>query len=275
MIRDEIKTFKSYSDILKKGKCEPGVELENWVNTNVADYPLGRSAKRTTTSRAELSQWYIIYKVLAPQTQIPEHPCKLNSVLYPSAVDILLVYDHFRPCPKEEETLMVAFDSIIDRKIISNGPPLPEHISQRDWYRDALRDALKAISKTSKRAMSASPDDRKQEPIVQCNITSQSPNIMGQHFDIAISQPHSSHLPVTQSIDSIDQDPDFLPISSPPFAMDNTYDFIPDIITRHGNHAYEIDQMEAQVMDFGEISLGPTDCHYENDEGCKNLGVVP
>ena len=75
-IKDAIKDFNTYSESFKKGRCQPKVELEDWIKANTALYEAGRLEKAKAKSRTELGHWYVTYMVLSPEKVILEHPCK-------------------------------------------------------------------------------------------------------------------------------------------------------------------------------------------------------
>lgn len=80
-IKDERKEFKTYSDDLKKSRCEPKVEMENWITANITLFEAGRQEKAKARSRTELGHWYITYMALATENKIVQHPCKPISTL--------------------------------------------------------------------------------------------------------------------------------------------------------------------------------------------------
>jgi uncharacterized C2H2 Zn-finger protein len=65
--------LKAYEDSLRKGEGRIDPELEQWVQANSARYDVERSSK---AKKLELGHWYIIFKTLASEVKIPDHPCK-------------------------------------------------------------------------------------------------------------------------------------------------------------------------------------------------------
>jgi hypothetical protein len=67
---------KAYADSLKKGKGSIDPIRERWIEANTDRYMIGRPSKHNP--KLELGQWYVIFKTLAPEAKIPEHPCKMS-----------------------------------------------------------------------------------------------------------------------------------------------------------------------------------------------------
>jgi hypothetical protein len=65
--------LKAYKESLGKGERRIDPELEQWVLANSARYDVERSSK---SKKLELGEWYIIFKTLASEVKIPDHPCK-------------------------------------------------------------------------------------------------------------------------------------------------------------------------------------------------------
>jgi hypothetical protein len=72
--------LKSYTDSLKSKKGGPSGDpdpyREKWVLANTPRFESGRSARLKANAKLELGQWYTIFKTLAPDMEILEHPCK-------------------------------------------------------------------------------------------------------------------------------------------------------------------------------------------------------
>jgi hypothetical protein len=69
--------LKGYVDSLKKGKGSIDETREKWIEVNTHRYMIGRSSK--PNPKLELGQWYIIYRTLASDAEVPEHPCKISA----------------------------------------------------------------------------------------------------------------------------------------------------------------------------------------------------
>jgi hypothetical protein len=73
IIKDRLKI---YTESIKKGKSRVDPELTQWVQANTVKYEIGRTSDPKANSKLELGQWYIIFKTIAKEMKILEHPCK-------------------------------------------------------------------------------------------------------------------------------------------------------------------------------------------------------
>src|ERR1700722_19591595 len=108
--------LKAYNNSLKKGKTPIDAELDQWVDANTARYNVGR---HLANPKLELGQWYTIFRVLASNGTVSEHPCKKPTS--PNMGLLLrnpLVYDYGIP-PSEyiEERILLINDNVVESRI--------------------------------------------------------------------------------------------------------------------------------------------------------------
>jgi hypothetical protein len=273
-IKDAIKDFNTYSDSFKKGRCEPRVELEEWIKANTALYEAGRSEKANAKSRTELGHWYVTYMALSPENKILEHPCKLKSVPEFAATETFLVYDYatIPHADMAEEKILIANDFIVESRIQAHGPPPSEPEPQREWYRDALRDALRIAARTTRNvtftqassssapmntSLSAqgSSSNSLQRPALEfdhfaSNMSgvSASPSVHNSLSDIALSP--EDYLSSTQSVSAMRGEPTLLGSSMMGVGMNYGWDYPPSGVAQ-GNDQYQMGPVDPQYMDYG------------------------
>jgi hypothetical protein len=144
------KKIKEQWDAFTKGKCQFNQKMENWIEANTPAYEAGRPDKTKTKSRNELGHWYVMYTCLAPGMKILEHPCKLFAFLEYTSIELYIVYDTATIPHSEmaEERILLINDKIVESRIEAHGLPPSDPNQQREWYRDALRDALRISAET-------------------------------------------------------------------------------------------------------------------------------
>jgi hypothetical protein len=67
-LADYCKTYKSTTGT---GQSYP--DLPGWITRNTDKYNIGRP---NPNPKLRLGQWYINFKILFPDADVPDHPCK-------------------------------------------------------------------------------------------------------------------------------------------------------------------------------------------------------
>jgi len=170
-INDEIKNFNAYSNLLKKNRCSPKLEIEEWIKTNTAMYESGRSSKTKANARAELGLWYTMWSVLAApyRKEIPKHP----------------FYDYAPPEYSDyvEEDILLVYKNMTHSRIDAHGSPPSDLQSSLMWHEDILRDSLKIVKRVKKKVTYVQPEAS--APAMNPLQSIHSPNsIMGATSDI-------------------------------------------------------------------------------------------
>ncbi|KAK5657955.1 hypothetical protein OQA88_2507 [Cercophora sp. LCS_1] len=130
-------SLKSFTDSLRRSDEGQDAARDRWISANIDEFKIGRDPK--INPRLELGQWYIMFAVLFPGTQVPEHPFYEDFEMGTEVVieQILFVYDN------------AVRASLSERDSSENGPPPPTDPERsREFFRHILSSALNIAAHT-------------------------------------------------------------------------------------------------------------------------------
>jgi len=171
-----------------------------------------------------------------------------------------------------EEKILLANDIIVESRIEAHGPPPSDQDLQREWYRDALRDALRISAKTTRNVTYT--QERRSSALMSSSLSAQgstSNSLMRQQPDFdrfennmsmagtpnvhglsGMISPPQNYLSGAQSGDTMSPESDLMSVG-----MNHQANWYGQESVTQGNSQYEID---TGYMGFGNNLQG----HFVN-----------